>query len=122
MLKIREEQLEPFSSEAMTYFETRAVAHLRRDLVKQTGAFSDDDLRTRVRQCISRAAQYGLTTEKQVMCFVDVTYLLGPNFDSDPRQRWANELLRSSKVASADKGNLLLATACSVYKELASGQ
>jgi hypothetical protein len=117
MLKARQQQLDVYSQNAMADFEGRAVSHLRRDLAQQTISFTDTDLLTRVRSCIPRAAKYNLTSEKHVMCFVDVSFLLGEHFDLDESQPWAAKLLRSDRVAPGDKGNLLLATACSVYKD-----
>lgn len=117
MLKIRKEQTEVFRQHAMADFEARAIQHLRRDLSEQTAPFSDDDLRRRVHESIPRAGEYGLTTQKQIMCFVDVSFLLGERFDTDPQYAWSGELLRSTKLSPGDKANLLLATACSVYQD-----
>jgi hypothetical protein len=121
MLKIRKEQSEAFQKEAADDFEARAIKHIRRDLAKPASALTDDDIRRRVRECIPRAKEYGLITEKQIICFVDVSILLGDRFDTDPKMAWSGELLRSKNVSVPDKTNLLLATACSVYKELKPG-
>lgn len=121
MFKIRKEQEEIFRQQALREFEDKAVQHLRRDLSEQTASFSDDDLRLRVRQCIPRSSDYGLTTQKQIICFVDVSFLLGEQFDTDPSHAWAGELLKGQKLSATNRANLLLATACSVYKESAAG-
>jgi hypothetical protein len=51
------------------------------------------------------------------MCFVDADVLLGRGFHGDPAYHWADTLLRSDKLEPDDKAGLLLATACSVYKD-----
>jgi hypothetical protein len=117
LLNIRPEQAEAFRQKSLSEFTAAAIVHLRRDLPEQTAAFSDAQLENRVQGCIPRAKAYGLVTSREVMCFVDVTYLLGENFDSDPDHEWAKTVLTSDNLPSADKGNLLLATACSVHSE-----
>src|SRR4051794_30394633 len=117
MFKIRKEQQQVFQKRAAAQFESNALQHLRRDLAEQTKAYTDEQLRTRVNDCIPRAAAYGLMSQKQLMCFVDVSFLLGEHFDADPQHRWSKELLESTKVSALDKGNLLLATACSCYQD-----
>jgi len=93
VLKIRPEQAEAFGRDAMTDFESRAVAHLRRKLPDLTEGLSDEQLRVRVKSCVPRAARYDLVTERQIICFVDTSYLLGEQFDTDPRHADVAEVL-----------------------------
>jgi hypothetical protein len=116
LLKIRKEQEDVFRQRALADFESRAIKHLRRDLGEQTAPFDDHELRRRVHEGITRAGSYGLTTEKQVMCFVDVTFLLGESFDAASDNTWVSQVLRNSMVSAGDRANLLLATACSLYQ------
>lgn len=116
--KIRREQTEAFRRQAEANFESRAIQHLRRDLTEQTVPFTDEQLRQRTRDCIRRAAVYELVTERQIMCFVDVTFLLGCDFDSNPEQAWTQKVLQDRKFSPADRANLLLATACSVVRDV----
>jgi len=55
-------------------------------------------------------------TEKELMYFVDTSILLGANFEQNTENAWARRLLASDKLATGDKANLLLATACSIYQ------
>ena len=118
---IRRDHIDIFRQHQLDLFEQRALLHLRRDLSQQTSHVSDGELLRRVRDGLNRAARYGLTTERLVMCFVDVGFLLGENFDSDPAYIWARHLLESSKLSDVDKGHLLLATACSVTQGNSQG-
>jgi hypothetical protein len=111
MFQIGGDHMRAFESAARENFETRAVQHLRYALPDQTRPFSDEQLRQRVRECPFRAGRYGLVTERQVMAFVDATYLAGVFFDSDPRCTWAAPLLNSRGMAADSKAAWLLCLA-----------
>ncbi len=82
MFQLRDEHTTAFSEASYRSFQARAIQHLRRFLPKQTAPFSDDQLGRRIDECTDRAARYGLTGERQVMHFVDSTYLAGDHFDT----------------------------------------
>ena len=114
-LKFQRDREEAFRQDAEANFNRRVLLHVRRDLTKPAAGLSDEDVLRRVRECGPRAAKYGLVTEKHLICFVDSSILLGPEFDQDPKLKWVPDLLASDKLSATDKANLLLATACSIY-------
>ena len=114
-MKLRPEQIDVFRKQAAVSFESRALKHLRRDLAHQTAPFGDQQLRERVRDCAARATAYGLVNERQIMCFVDVSFLLGSDFDTNVQHAWTQKVLQDRKFSATDRANLLLATACSVF-------
>ena len=116
MFQIREEHVSAFQKVAVDNFEERAVRHLRTDLAEHTAGCSDGDLRARVRECIPRAAAYDLNTERQVIFFVDTTYLAGVGFDTDPACPWAQRLL-SSRLSADEKASSLMATALALVHQ-----
>jgi hypothetical protein len=115
MLRISQEQADVFRQEAEADFNRRVLKHVRRDLADPAAGLSDEDILRRARECAPLAGKHGLVTEKQLMCFVDTSILLGQGFDRDPNQKWVQTLLASTKLSAGDKANLLLATACCVY-------
>jgi hypothetical protein len=117
MFKIRNEQARALTTLVRDNFEERAVRHLRDHEPAETAACSDAELRRRVRQGTPRAGKYGLTTEQQVMAFVDVTYLVGPEFDTDDGQPWARGVLTDPALEPDDKASLLLWLGRSVAQE-----
>ncbi|MGA2137036.1 MAG: hypothetical protein ABSH50_32495 [Bryobacteraceae bacterium] len=122
MAKIRQEQEDLFRQEAEADFNRRVLLHIRRDLTEPAASMSDEDILRRVRDCGPRAAKYGLITERHLICFVDASILLGPAaFEEQKTMDWARKLLNSDKVSPTDKANLLLATACSVYRDSHGG-
>jgi hypothetical protein len=114
-LRINRDQEDAYRREAEANFNRRVLMHVRRDLAEPAALLSDEDLLRRVRECAPRAEKHGLVTEKQLMCFVDASILLGPDFDQHRDNKWVQTLLISDKLSPADKANLLLATACSIY-------
>jgi len=112
MWKIRQEQVDALSRGVMEGFERRAVGHCRRVLTQQVRPYTDAQLRERVRACLPRAAPYGLTTEYEVLCFVDTSFLLGEWFDRDPVHAWALQVLQDSKLTPEERADLLLERAC----------
>ena len=109
MFRVRAAHDEAFRQDALRRFVERVLAHLRQDLAKQTAGCADDALRARVGSCIERAKTYGLLTQREVVCFVDATYLLGEDFDTAAETEWAAEILRSD-ASAADRALSLVAT------------
>ena len=117
MFRIRDNHVKAFRAEHFSDFMQRALRHLRRDLPEQTSKLTDDQMRERVESCVRRATDFGLLSERQAICFVDSSFLLGIGFESDPRYDWAPPILKSDKLDPTDRAHLLLATACSVAKD-----
>lgn len=120
-LRIHRNQEDAYKQAAEADFIRRVLLHIRRDLAEAAAGLSDEEILQRVRECAPRAARHGLVTEKQLICFVDSSILLGRGFDRDPNQKWVQTLLESNKLSAGDKSNLLLATACSVFSSRKGG-
>ena len=119
--RMRPHQLRTFEEQAQQAFEDRALRHVREKLPEQSAGYSDEDARTLIRSCLPRSTSYGLTTERQIMCYLDATVLLGDQFETKPGGEWAMKVLRSDKVSRTDAAMLLLATSCSVYRSRHEG-
>ena len=111
MIQIRPEQMEAFNRLCLEEFLDRGAAQLRKEFPKEMADASDANLRIRVRRGIDRAAIYGLTSQYEVICFVDAAVLLGEDFDRDPKHAWAKVLLDDPSVSPQDKADRLLAEA-----------
>lgn len=121
MFRIRSEQIEALHADQVRRFEDAAIGHLRLHLATQTRGQTDDQLRRRVRECIPRAERYGLTSEQEIVCFLDATFLLSEGFDSDPETSWARELLEDEELEPSEKAETLLEWAGEVDED-ASGE
>jgi hypothetical protein len=110
MFQIRDAHLDAFAEAAYEAFEDGVLRRLRDVFAEKVCDFTDEDIRNRIRACVPRARSYGLTTQYQVMCFVDTTYLLGEDFDFDPRYSWSRELL-ASPLPAAEKADCMIESA-----------
>jgi hypothetical protein len=108
MFRIRAEQLDALEAAQIRRFEDLAIEHLRIYFHELTQPFSDDQLRLRVRECTIRSERYGLTSEQEIMYFLDTTFLLGNDFDLDPAISWAKDLLDDDELDPTDKAETLL--------------
>ena len=122
MFQLRDEHEKSFHDLALSSFVERAVSHLRKELSEVCSGFSDDQLRTRIRECIPRAAGYELTTEQQTVAFVDATFFAGEHFDSNPQCSWAPPLLREVNRAGDARAEMILAYAEMHYRQTSAAR
>jgi hypothetical protein len=117
VLQLREDHMQAFESVALDNFEERAVRHLRTRLPQDAARYSDDELRARVRRSVKRSKSYGLTSEQQIMGFVDTGLLIGENFDTDPDHPWAPYILNHREVAPEERASAVLHIAINIRRE-----
>ena len=100
-----------FQEVATTSFTERALEHLRAVLTEAAAPFTDEQVRQQVRNCMSRGAEYDLTTEQQIMHFVDATFLAGEDFELAPEFEYVREVLTDSDLDADSKATFALAAA-----------
>ena len=95
-MRLRREQLDAISRA----LDEEAVAHMARhlwqDLRQQClhqGFREEQEVRPFAGRGIAAARGYGLTSEDGVRQYLDCMVTLGPDFDKDPRHRWAQDIL-----------------------------
>jgi hypothetical protein len=118
MFRVRKEQKEAFSQERVRDFEERMLAHLHRYFGSLCDALGDRPVLAMIRHGEERAAAHGLDTERSVSAYIHVMFLLGRDFDADPRHAWAAAILASSR--DPDRGPRLLEAALARTRKEAS--
>jgi len=93
MFTIRMHQLEALSQAALSDFEERMFAHLKREFPKQCRRLGDARLREEVGWGVSRARGWGLEIEYDICLYLQVMMVLGARFDEDPAHAFARDLL-----------------------------
>lgn len=104
MLQLRAEQ----TSALAAIFEERLIGRLaaRVSAVWPESAQSSGlPLTDAIRYGIRRARGYGLATDYEISCFVDLMFAVAPDFDG---QQWAREVLSSASLAGWLKAKLLI--------------
>ena len=96
-------------------FRENVRKHLRTELAKETENVSDADLLRRIDEAIVRGGKYNVTTERDVMLFLDLTFILSQNFEDAQDMRWAKKILLNNELDGDVKLSL-------IYQQLAARQ
>jgi hypothetical protein len=98
MLMIRREQMEMFSQAAVRSFEVRMVNRLNEYFPRPCAALGEAQLRYLIRFALERAKSYGITYERGVSLYLDLMFILGQSFDTDPQLPWTAEILNDETI------------------------
>ena len=109
MLTIRREQLTVFSDVEVRRFEDWTIDHLKRFFPKECAAAGDIRLRSLVQHGILRARSHRITAKRDVVKYVDLMLVLGRDFDTDRRLRWAANILAQRSPSDYRMQSLLRA-------------
>ena len=95
MLVIRPEQMKSFEQAALRRFEDEMVAHSKGFSPRLCEVIGDEQLRVAVRSAISRAMAYGFSNRGPIRLFIEMMFLYGSAFDTDPQYPRVGEILRT---------------------------
>ncbi|MBV5311258.1 hypothetical protein [Chromatium okenii] len=98
MLIIRAEQLAAFQQAAITTLENQLLTHIQTVTPVLTATLGEIPLRLAVQQAMTNAAQYELTERAAIRLFVELRFLLGSAFESDPQYHWIVPILRDKEI------------------------
>ena len=103
MLKLRKEHLDAFEAQVVSLFTSRVMAHVKAVWPAECGELGDPAVADTVRKAIQRAAALGLSSEHDVVRFVDLEFLLAKDFDTNPLARWTGLILSDRTLAPGAK-------------------
>ena len=105
MLILRKDQMEAFQQAAIASFENEMLAHSQAFSPKLSQVIGEQPLRLAVRSGIERAGGYGFTNRGPIRLFIELMFLFGSGFDSDPQYPWAASILHdtSPQMRRADR-------------------
>lgn len=98
MLVIRGEQTEAFRQAARRNFEDLMADHLRAFAPVQSKILGDAQVRKVIRLGIERAGAHSLSGRGPVRLYLELMFMLGSDFDTDPQLPWAREVLSDEAV------------------------
>lgn len=84
MLVIRNEQFVPFSGQSVDRYTIKAEEHLRKNFPSQCEQLGDEGVRGLVQESMIECEGYGLTTEFQMLHFLNFHMILGREFLAEP--------------------------------------
>lgn len=107
MLQIRAKQMEVFERAAAESFEEELISHFRRFSPRHSEVIETAGVRRTVRLGLKRARKYGLTCRGPVQFYIEMMYMFGSDFDTDPQIPWAGGMLEmatdAGQVERADR-------------------
>jgi len=103
MLKLRQEHLDAFEAQAVSLFAARVLAHVKAVWPAECAELGDAEVASTVRNAIQRAGALGLSSEHDVVRFVDLAFLLAVDFDTNPLAAWTRPILADRTLAAAVK-------------------
>ncbi len=95
MLSIRPAQMRVFEEAARRRFEDEMVIHSQEFTPELSETIGEEQLRVALRQAIRRAGDYGFTNRGPVRLYLELTFLHGSDFDTDPQYPTIARILRS---------------------------
>jgi hypothetical protein len=113
MLQIRAQQMTAFEQAALRAFEDEMVVHLKKFTPQHCEVIGEPTVRSVIRLGMARAKTYGFTNRGPVRLYLEMMFMFGSDFDSDPLLPWGPKILNDSESADqmlrADRlyGNLL---------------
>jgi len=98
MFTIRKGQITVFEKNAYTCFEDDMVEHLRSFAGKHCEVIGEKKVRETIQSGIERAKKYDLTNRGPVRFFIEMMFMFGSEFDTDPQYPWAVDILNDDTI------------------------
>ena len=100
--------MEAFSEYMVKNFENEMVDHVKKFAPQQADDLGDERLHEIVNEGIERAKKYKLTNRGPVRFYVELMFLLGNDFDTDPRYPWVSNILNDFKITDQmERANII---------------
>jgi hypothetical protein len=94
VLTIRQEQLEDLRKYYLQKFEDEMVQHLQEFSPRHWRVMGEADGRRVIRLGVQHAAKYGFTNNGPVRFHIELMFMFGSYFDTDPQCPWASHILK----------------------------
>jgi|WetSurMetagenome_2_1015567.scaffolds.fasta_scaffold349632_2 hypothetical protein len=94
---IRKEQMQALRAPLLARLHQELLLHVKKHFAKKIRERSDEELLNHIRRVVSRAFQYGFRSERQVYNYVNISMILGPDFDRAEEMQWTRKYLLDPK-------------------------
>jgi hypothetical protein len=98
LLRVREISIEDFAQTPTPNTGDIAAMHLRKIWRRKCQKMGETTLRKLIRDAIESAKAYNITTERGVVLYTTLMFLLGSGFDKDPQFPWAIAVLNDESI------------------------
>ena len=86
-----------FAQDACRQFEQRVKEHLGEFWGERCARMGEEEVMRSIREAVKRAEAHGLESELDIARYIDLCYMLSPDFEDDPRTPWVAEILSSDR-------------------------
>lgn len=102
MLTIRKDQLKAFGDQKLLAFAEEMVLHIREFSPIQFKVTGEENVRKIILTGIDRAITYGFTYRGSMQFYLEMMFMLGSDFDTDPQYPWVRKILINSSEADQE--------------------
>ncbi|WP_205525843.1 hypothetical protein [Pyxidicoccus trucidator] len=107
MLTIRRVQLETLAAPQRETFVGIALRSLAKLFPDDARLADEKAMRALIHDAISRANEYDLARERELLLFIYLVFDQGPGFESRQGQSWIERLLRDSSLEESEKMDVI---------------
>ena len=93
MLTIRPEQLDVLKRASVQKFEDRMVDHLNAFTPRHFKILNEDEIRDVIQHGRELAKQHGYRSERSVRLYIEMMFMLGSGFFTDPQYSWISQIV-----------------------------
>ncbi len=93
MLRLRKEHLAAFEAHVVNLFISRVIVHVKTVWPAECQELGDPAVAELVRQAVQRGSVLGLSTEHDLVRYVDLSFLLAADFESNSLTGWTRPIL-----------------------------
>ena len=93
MFRLRKEHLTAFEAHVVSLFLARVTAHVKTVWPGECSELGDVALGEIIRAAVQRGATLGLSTEHDLVRYVDLSFILTKEFETNPMAGWARAIL-----------------------------
>jgi hypothetical protein len=105
---IRTEQLAALQGMLELQLADRAAAYVRGEYPATCAALDEPTIRASVQTALAKGAPYRFESEETIFAYLDLMYLLGFDFDLNPRCAWVRETLTDFDLGARTRLLLLV--------------
>ncbi|MGR8931674.1 MAG: hypothetical protein ACU836_13615 [Gammaproteobacteria bacterium] len=96
MLVVRQDQMEHFRQLALASFEQEMITHSQSFAPELCAVLSNEQLSLAIHSAIANAREHGFTNRGPVRLYIEMIFLFGSGFDSDPQYPWFKHILHTA--------------------------
>lgn len=99
MFKLRKEHLAAFEAHVVNLFISRVTVHVKAVWGAECSEMGDPAVIEIVRNAVQRGSVLGLSTEFDLVRYVDLSFLLSKDFETNPLAAWTRPILADRLLA-----------------------